>query len=81
MSELSDIVTTAIPIFAGAHAVSTIGRAYVRYKMTEDIYPTKTAVQRMPRCIAKRVFRLSTLQYSLFLGTAAAATYNILRNI
>lgn len=81
MSELSDIVAAAIPIFAGAHAVSTVGRAYVRHQMTRDAYPTKSAIERMPRCISKRVFRLSTLKYSTFIGTASLASYYILRNI
>lgn len=81
MNELSDIVTAAIPIFAGAHTAATVGRAYARYKMTEYEYPYKSLGQRLPRCIAKRVFKLNTLKYSAFIGTAAFATYYILRNI
>jgi len=81
MSELSDIVTAAIPLFAGAHVAATVGRAYARYKMTQYEYPYANLRQRLPRCMAKRVFKLTTLKYSTFIGTAAFATYYILRNI
>ncbi|MBW2994276.1 hypothetical protein KY315_02545 [Candidatus Woesearchaeota archaeon] len=81
MSELTDIVAAAIPIFAGAHVVSTIGRAYVRYKLTEYEYPHKPLRERLPRCVAKRIFRPTTLIYTSVLGTTATLAYHILRNI
>lgn len=81
MSELSDIVTAAIPIFAGAHVTATVGRAYARYKMTQYEYPYKSLRQRLPRCVAKRVFRPTTALYTLVLGTTATLAYHILRNI
>ncbi len=81
MSELSDIVAAAIPIFAGAHVATTLGRAYVRYQLTQDAYPTKSLLERLPRCTSRRVIRPETFAYSAVLGTVGMMLYTILRNI
>jgi hypothetical protein len=81
MSELSDIVTAAIPIFVGAHTVTTLARARARYKATQEYYPTKSFMQRLPRCVKRRILRPGTFKYTALLATGATAAYHILRNI
>lgn len=81
MGDLSDIVIAAVPIIAGAHAAATLGKAYARHQATQAYYPTKSFIQRMPRCAYRRVLRPETFAYTAILSTAALAAYYILRNI
>ncbi|MBW3002582.1 hypothetical protein KY338_05480 [Candidatus Woesearchaeota archaeon] len=81
MGELSDIVLTAIPIIAGAHAAATLGKAYARHKATHLHYPNKSFLQRLPRCTYKRIIKPETLKYTAILSAVAIASYYILRNI
>ena len=81
MTELSDIVRAAVPIILGSHAAATLGSAYIRHKMTQEFYPDKSLIERMPRCIYKRILKPETFKYTALLGAIALGTYYILRNI
>lgn len=81
MKELSDIVITAIPFILGAHTAATLGKAYARHKATQDYYPTKSFLQRLPRCTYKRIAKPETLAYTATISTIAMLIYYALRNI
>ena len=81
MGELSDIVLTASAIVASSHAVATLGKAYARHRITQEFYPDKNIIQRMPRCIYKRILKPDTMKYTLILSIVALASYYVLRNI
>jgi hypothetical protein len=81
VGELSDIVISAIPIAIASHTVATLGRAHARYKATQAYYPTKSFIQRLPRCVKRRILSPGTFKYTALLATGATAAYHILRNI
>ena len=81
MGELSDIVLTAIPIIAGAHTAATLGKAYARHKATQEFYPDKNFLKRLPRCVYKRIIKPETLKYTALISTVTLSAYYVLRNI
>lgn len=81
MGELSDIVIMASAVVLGSHAIATLGKAYARHKITQEFYPDKSVIERLPRCVYKRVLRPETMKYTLILSIAALASYYVLRNI
>lgn len=81
MGELSDIVIMASAVLVGSHTVATLGKAYARHKITQEYYPGKSFIQRLPKCAYKRVLKPETMKYTLILSAVALASYYILRNI
>lgn len=83
LADLSEIIRTAWPaaaILGGTHIGITLARAYVRHKVTENEYPDKSFLERLPRCFARRVFDLETLGYTTLIGTAAARIYYVIKS-
>ena|GEM_PF-4154520 len=81
LTEIVRIVWPAFAIYAGIHAISTAVMAHDRHKLTQEYYPNKGLLERMPRCIAKRIIRPETIKYTAEFGTIATIMYYILRNI
>ncbi|MBD3304163.1 hypothetical protein GF343_03390 [Candidatus Woesearchaeota archaeon] len=81
MGELTDIVLTASAIVAGSHTAATLGKAYARYRITQEYYPTKSFLERLPRCVYKRAAKPETLTYTATISILAMLAYYTLRNI
>jgi len=66
--------------FIATHALVTMARASVRYKIAKPYRPHADPSKYFSHCIGKRIFRVSTFVYSAPITAVAYTFYNLIKN-